>query len=100
MATRGRKPTPIGQDLARARLRKERALARYREMQNRRLSGELLDADMVARRWAAALASIRDRILAVPDRLAAQLVGRTEQGIRELLRQDLEEALRAAHDES
>lgn len=100
MGLRGPKPNPISEDLARARVRKERALARYREMQNRRLAGALLDAEAVEKRWATGLAAIRDRILAVPDRLAAQLVGRDEPAVRELLRRELEEALRRAHDEA
>ncbi|MDW8130055.1 MAG: hypothetical protein RMI94_05860 [Bryobacterales bacterium] len=96
----GRPPNPIPEDLARARLRKERALARYREMQNRRLAGRLLEAEAVEKRWAQGLAAIRDRILSIPDRLAAQLVGRDEHGVRELLRRELEEALRTAHAEA
>jgi hypothetical protein len=93
-----KKPTSTSQDLARARVRKERALAKFRELQNRRLAGTLLDAAAVERRWAAGLAAIRDRILAVPDRLAAQLVARDEASIRELLRTELEDALRMAHE--
>jgi len=96
----GRKPEPVSADLARARLRKERALARYREMQNRRLAGTLLDAAAVEKRWAQGLAAIRDRILALPDRLAAQLVGRDEHGVRELLRRELEETLRTTYAEA
>lgn len=99
MGLRGPKPSPISEDLARARLRKERALARYREMQNRRLAGSLLEAEAVERRWSEGLAAIRDRILALPDRLAARLAGRDEAAVRELLRRELEEALRTAHDE-
>jgi hypothetical protein len=100
MGLRGPKPQPIHADLARARLRKERALARYREMQNRRLAGSLLEAEAVERRWAQGLAAIRDRMLAIPDRIAAQIVGRDEPGVRELLRRELEEALRIAHAEA
>ena len=100
MGLRGPKPKPVNADLARARLRKERALARYREMQNRRLAGALLDAGAVERRWAQGLAAVRDRLLALPDRVAAQLAGRDELFIRELLRRELEGALRAAHAES
>lgn len=100
MGLRGPKPKPVSEDLARARLRKERALARYREMQNRRLAGSLLDADAVERRWAQGLASIRDRVLAIPDRVAAQLASRDEASIRELLRSELEGVLRIAHAES
>ena len=95
----GRNAKPVSQDLARARLRKERALAKYREMQNRRLAGALLDADAVEKRWAAGLAMLRDRLLALPDRLAAILVGRPEVEVRAMLREAIEEALRAAHGE-
>lgn len=95
----GRRPKPVSDDLARARIRKERALAKYREMQNRKLAGALLDAEAVEKRWAQGLAAIRDRILAVPDRLAAQLVGHDEPAVRELLKRELEEALRIAYAE-
>jgi len=95
----GRNAKPVSQDLARARLRKERALAKYREMQNRRLAGALLDADAVEKRWAAGLATLRDRLLALPDRLGAILAGRPEVEVRAMLREAIEEALRTAHEE-
>jgi len=79
-----------------ARRRKEVALAELRELEVRQKRGELLDAAAVERRWSEALAGIRDRILALPDRLGAVLAGRPEGDVRVILRQELEEALRSA----
>lgn len=88
---------PPRESLEQARRRKESALADLREMEAARRRGELVEAEKVRLRWASALAGIRDRILSVPDRIAAQLAGRDEYTIRSLLREELEQALRSAH---
>jgi hypothetical protein len=77
--------------------RKAVALAELRELELRQRRGELLEAAEVQKQWAAGLAAIRDRLLALPDRLAAVLAGRGEVEVRTMLRDALEEALRGVH---
>ena len=76
--------------------RKAVALAEHRELQVRRLRGELLEREAVKRAWAEKLAVLRDRFLALPDRAAAMGAHRDERTLRELLAREIEEALRAA----
>jgi hypothetical protein len=80
-----------------ARRRKEVALAELRELEVRQRRGELLEAAEVQKQWAAGLASLRDRLLSLPDRLGAVLAGRDEVEARAILRDALEEALRGIH---
>ncbi|MEJ5367763.1 MAG: hypothetical protein WHT08_05550 [Bryobacteraceae bacterium] len=82
---------------AEADRRKAVALAELRELEVRQRRGELLEASAVEQRWAAGLASLRDRLLALPDRVAATVAGRSEVEARRLLRDALEEALRGIH---
>jgi hypothetical protein len=84
--------------MERARRRKEIALADLREMEARKRRGELIEVEAARKQWAEGLAMIRDRILALPDRLGARLAQRDELSVRALLRDELEEALRAVHD--
>ena len=80
-----------------ARRRKEVALAELRELEVRQRRGELLEAAEVQKQWAHGLASLRDRLLSLPDRLGAVLAGRGEVQARAILRNALEEALRGIH---
>jgi hypothetical protein len=80
--------------------RKAVALAKLRELEVRQKRGELLPAAAVRQQWAAGLASIRERLLSLPDRLGAILAGRGELEARALLREALEEALRSIHADS
>ena len=73
------------------------ALAQLRELELRQRRGELLEAAAVQKQWAAGLAALRDRLLALPDRLGAVLAGRGEVEVRTMLRDALEEALRGVH---
>ncbi len=82
---------------AEADRRKAVALAELRELELRQKRGELLAVADVRREWAEGYAALRDRILALPDRLAARLAGRGEQEVRLLLRDELEECLRGLH---
>ena len=82
---------------AEADRRKAVALAELRELELRQRRGELLEATEVQKQWAAGLASLRDRLLSLPDRLGAVLAGRGEVEVRTVLRDALEEALRAIH---
>jgi hypothetical protein len=80
-----------------ARRRKELALARLREMEVAQKAGLLLPASDVRSTWAERLGALKDRILILPDRLAARLANRPEAEVRAILRDELEEALRAIH---
>jgi len=82
---------------AEADRRKAVALAELRELELRQRRGELLEAAEVQKQWAAGLAALRDRLLALPDRLGAVLAGRGEGEVRAMLREALEEALRGVH---
>jgi hypothetical protein len=77
--------------------RKAVALAELRELELRQKRGELLEAAEVQKQWAAGLAAIRDRLLALPDRLGAVLAGRGEVEVRATLRETLEQELRGIH---
>jgi len=79
---------------AEADRRKAIALAGLHELRLRQRRGELLEAAEVQKQWAAGLASLRDRLLSLPDRLGAILAGRGEVEVRTVLRDALEEALR------
>lgn len=80
-----------------ARRRKEVALARLREMEVAQKAGLLLPASDVRATWAEQLGALKDRVLILPDRLAARLANRPETEVRTILRDELEQALRAIH---
>jgi hypothetical protein len=80
-----------------ARRRKEVALARLREMEAAQRAGMLLVAAEVRKTWAEGLSALKDRILILPDRLAARLANRPEDEVRAILRDELEECLRGIH---
>ncbi len=80
-----------------ARRRKECALAEIREMERDQRRGALLPAAEVRKVWAERLAALKDRVLMLPDRLAARLANRPEPEVRAVLRDELEECLRGIH---
>jgi hypothetical protein len=80
-----------------ARRRKELALAEIREMERDQKRGTLLPAAEVRKVWAERLAALKDRVLMLPDRLAARLANRNEGDVRVILRDELEECLRGIH---
>lgn len=86
------------ESMEQARRRKEIALADLREMEARKRRGELIEVESARKQWASGLAAIRDRILALPDRLGARLAQRDEMSVRTILRDELETTLRAIHD--
>jgi hypothetical protein len=77
----GRPLTAIGE----ARLQKEKALARLRELQTAALEGKLLDATEVRTAWAQCFASLRDRALGMTDRIASRGAGRNEGELRAIV---------------
>ena len=58
--------------LTEQRIRKEKALAGLREMQLAEQAGLLLRADEVRATWAGAVIRLRNAVLAIPTRCAAQ----------------------------
>ncbi len=83
-----------------ANRRRVLALAQLREMERDTKRGALLPAADVRKVWAEQLGSMKDRLLAIPDRLAASLAGRPESEVRAGLRDGIEEALRGIHAEA
>jgi hypothetical protein len=82
-------------DLSTARLAKERALARVRLAQAASLEGKLLPRDLVQATWATAFASLRDRCLGVPDRVAERGANRTADELRVILEDEMQQVLLA-----
>lgn len=80
-----------------ANRRKALALAELREMERDERRGALLPAQEVRRVWADRLAALKDRVLMLPDRLAARLANRAEVDVRMILRDELEQCLRGIH---
>jgi hypothetical protein len=77
-----------------ARRRKEVALAKLRELEAREKEGKLISREHALQVWSEALGRIRDRCLAVPDRMAPQLVAIIEvTEIRNKLRHEMEDLL-------
>lgn len=80
-----------------AERRRKVALADIREMERDQKRSALLPAAEVRKVWAERLAALKDRVLMLPDRLAARLANRPETEVRCVLRDELEECLRGIH---
>jgi len=80
-------------------MKQERALKIHQErikleLQNKKTRGELIERDLVCAHWADVATTIREQILAIPDRLAAQVVAIDNgHAARELLKVELSHAL-------
>ena len=81
-----------------ARRRKEVALAEMRELELRRRKDELIETAAVRAVWCEHHARIRDRFLAIPDRLAESLANQPAGAVREKLLAEIEDALRNVSD--
>lgn len=67
---------PTGRSaIGEARLAKEQALARLRQLQSGQLEGKLLDREEVRAHWAQAFAALRDRALGMADRISSRGAG-------------------------
>ncbi|MGQ9686263.1 MAG: hypothetical protein ACUVT2_08170 [Thiobacillaceae bacterium] len=88
---------PTGMTFAQAKTADMVFKARLRKMEYDQRMGALLPAAEVRQIWAAGLAKIRDRVLSLPDRLAARLAQHQEVEVRAILRDALEECLRGIH---
>ncbi|WP_131860284.1 hypothetical protein [Bosea sp. BK604] len=96
--------TPEGQAMTQglthadaARL-KELALARRQMQAFEREQGRLVDIETVARQVEQEYAVVRERLLAIPGKLAAKLVDRTRSEIEAALLEEITEALDELHD--
>ena len=85
----GRPLTAIGE----ARLRKEQALARMRQLQTEALEGKLLSAVEVRACWAAAMAALRDRALGMADRIGSRGAMRPEHELRAIVQAEVRDLL-------
>jgi hypothetical protein len=81
--------------LAETRLRKEKALARLRELQTGRLEGQLLDRDLVRSTWARAFGALRDRGLGMADRIVSRGAGRDAGELRAIVDAEVRDLLEA-----
>jgi phage terminase Nu1 subunit (DNA packaging protein) len=85
--------------LAEARRRREVAKAEQAELDLARAKGELVAAEDVRRVWYEALRVVRDRVLAVPALVGAEVAAETSSTqVREILTRALTEALSTAAD--
>ncbi len=80
-----------------AERRRKVAMAHIREMERDQKRDALLPATEVRKEWAERLSALKDRVLMLPDRLAARLANRAETEVRSVLRDELEECLRGIH---
>jgi hypothetical protein len=80
-----------------AERRRKVAIAQIREMERDQKRGALLPAVEVRKVWAKSLGALKDRVLMLPDRLAARLANRSEAEVRGVLRDELEDCLRGIH---
>jgi phage terminase Nu1 subunit (DNA packaging protein) len=89
---------PATQELvtqAQAELRRTLALAKLRESELAEREGKLVDVNAVAREWATVCQSIRDTLLALPERIATELAVDAEQRrrARDVAKQVVRQAL-------
>jgi hypothetical protein len=89
---------PVGRpltDLGKAITAKETALAKLRIMQTQELERKLVRADEVEWHWSAAFAALRDRALAVGERIAARGAHRSAGDLKVIVDQEIESLLSA-----
>jgi hypothetical protein len=76
-----------------ARLAKEQALARLRQLQTGQLEGRLLDREEVRAQWASAFAALRDRALGMADRISSRGAGRSAEELRTIVDAEVRDLL-------
>ena len=85
---------------AQARLADMVFRAKLRRLEFDTRQGKLVEAAVVKDRWAAILVVIKERILAVPDKLAPELTALTdERQVRDNLKREMHGILKAIHDD-
>ena len=83
---------------AQARLADMVFRAKLRRLEFETRQGRLVEAAVVKERWAAILVVIKERILAVPDKLAPEVTALTdERQVRDALKREMHALLRAVH---
>jgi hypothetical protein len=96
----GDRDKPTDADLDGARLDKELALARKHWLEVFEKEGQLIPLAQARLEWGSAIRALRDKCLAVPDRIAAQVAAQSDIGVCRLLIDDaIREALTAASEE-
>jgi hypothetical protein len=83
--------------LTEQRTRKEKALATLRELQLAEASGQLIRADHVKATWAGAVVRLRNAVLAIPTRCAAQFAD--PRHAEAIIRRECELALKQLQDQ-
>ena len=74
--------------------------AKLRRLEFDTRQGKLVEAAVVKERWAAILVVIKERILAVPDKLAPELTALTdERQVRDSLKREMHAILKAIHED-
>ena len=96
------KPAPEGQQpptsYAQAKLADMVFRARPRRLEFETRQGKLIETAIVKERWAAILVVFKERILAVPDKLAPELTALTdERQTRDALKREMNALLKAIH---
>lgn len=76
-----------------ARAKREAHNANLAELDEKKRKGELVEADAIKKQADQTARAVRDAFLAVPDRLASLLVGRTEKQIAAELRKEIRATL-------
>ncbi len=72
--------------------------AKLRRLEFETRQGKLIEAAIVKERWAAILVVLKERILAVPDKLAPELTALTdERQTRDALKREMNALLKAIH---
>jgi len=85
---------------AQARLADMVFRAKLRRLEFDTRQGKLVEAAVVKERWAAILVVIKERILAVPDKLAPELTALTdERQVRDNLKREMHAILKAIHED-
>ena len=85
---------------AQARLADMVFRAKLRRLEFDTRQGKLVEAAVVKERWAAILVVIKERVLAVPDKLAPELTALTdERQVRDHLKREMHAILKAIHED-
>lgn len=71
--------------------------AKLRRLEFETRQGKLIDAALVKERWAAILVVLKERILAVPDKLALEVALTNERQVRDALKREMNALLKAVH---
>jgi hypothetical protein len=90
-------PEPqTGTSLAQARLAKTIYEAKLKQLEYEKQRQRLVEAEVVKNRWASVLVTVKERTIAVPDKLAPELAANNdERQVREILKREMYALLNA-----